>query len=175
MLKGNLQELPRCSTSPSQDSNLCGKGVQYVQREHSQATTTQFTTQRNDAKFRHCPVFFCELFHHNLSYRYSTLIHARETESHLRRRLLILASLGVPDRAPGFRCFCKGTRNYNTPASNKRQVPFFCLLSFAAHGPSWFVAGSMFVVWPRCSIWIDLSMNGVHVAHDKGPCEVLHS
>ena len=39
--------------------------------------------------------------------------------------------------ASGWRCFCKGTRKYNTPASNKRQVPFFCLLSFPAHGPSW--------------------------------------
>ena len=81
--------------------------------------------------------FFCELFHDNSSYRYSTLIHARESESHLRSRLLLLASLGVPDRASGCRCFCKGTRKYNTPASNKRQVPFFCLLSFPAHGPSW--------------------------------------
>ena len=87
---------------------------------------------------------------------------------HLRSRLLILASLGVPDRASGCRCFCKGTRKYNTPASNKRQVPFFCLL-LAFLSCTWpfmgwrFVAGSTFHVCRGCSIWI-FFRNGVHVA-----------
>ena len=68
----------------------------------------------------------------------------------------------------GRRCFCKGARKYNTPASNKRQVPFFCLL-LAFLSCTWpfmgwrFVAGSTFCVCRGCSIWI-FFRNGDHVA-----------
>ena len=149
------------SSASAQKGTVCPKRTQSSNQNAIHKTNKW-------CKIQALPCFFCELFHDNLSQTFPTLIHARETESHLRSRLLILASLGVPDRATGCRCFCKGTRKYNTPASNKRQVPSFCLLlaflSCAWPFMGWrFVAGSTFRVCRSCSIWI-FFRNGVLVA-----------
>ena len=133
----------------------------------SESTKIQFTTQTKYVQFRycHCHVFSLNFFHHdNISYRYCTLIRARESPRKLCVHYLLLwlrliaHVQGVVEGCSyvscrimffeilqgGMRvgqhtetqhtCFKEKTCSI---ASGQKDEDAFCLVSFSAHCPSW--------------------------------------